>query len=245
MIRANNLSFGYDKNRTILKNISFDVKHGEIFGFLGPNGSGKSTTQKLLMGVLSGYQGNILINDESIKNRTRLFYEKIGVLFEQPYLYNTLSAVDNLKYFSNFYNKSCIRDIEELLDCVELKPEYRRKLVKVYSKGMKQRTSVARSLINSPKILFLDEPISGLDPAGAVLIKNIFKKEKEKGATIFLTTHNMFVADELCDRVAFISDGSIEAIDTPKNLKLTYGNSEESTLEEIFVKLTGRRLSDD
>ncbi|MCM1989367.1 ABC transporter ATP-binding protein [Oceanirhabdus seepicola] len=244
MIRVNNLSFGYYKNKKILKDINFHVKEGEIFGFLGPNGSGKSTTQKLLMGVLSGNQGDILINYEDIKNKTRLFYEDIGVLFEIPYLYNTLSAVDNLKYFSSFYKKSNIRDIEELLDCVELKTEYRKKQVKHYSKGMKQRTSVARSLINNPRILFLDEPISGLDPAGAILIKNIIKKEKEKGTTIFLTTHNMFVADELCDRVAFISDGYVETIDTPRNLKSTYGDSGESTLEDVFVKLTGRRLSD-
>lgn len=282
MIKVDNLFFGYKKNKNILKNVNFQVEPGEIFGFLGPNGSGKSTTQKVILGLLRGYYGDITLNNQNIKNINRDFYETIGVLFEMPHLYSTLSAVDNLKYFSSFYKENRRRDIEELLNLVELKAEYRRKQVKHYSKGMKQRTSVARALINNPNMLFLDEPISGLDPVGAMLIKNIIRKEKEKGTTVLLTTHNMFVADELCDRVAFIVDGQVKLIDTPKNLKSKYAenkveieylfqrkkcqttasideikkgfsfkfdnilsiHSKEYTLEDIFVKHTGRRLSD-
>lgn len=229
MIDVKEVYFSYGKNKEILSNINFSINKGEIFGFLGPNGAGKSTTQKILTGIMNNYKGQINIAGYDLQKVTKDYYEKIGVMFEMPYLYSNLSAVENLKYFSSFYHDNAIRNSNELLDLVQLKYDYRRKPVKSYSKGMKQRTSMARTLLNNPQILFLDEPISGLDPSGAVLIKNIIKKEKEKGTTIFLTTHNMFVADELCDRVAFIVDGKIKIIDTPKNLK--------STCEKNYVEV--------
>lgn len=281
MIKVNELCFTYGKDKNVLKGLDFSVGNGEIFGFLGPNGAGKSTTQKILTGILGGYKGEVMIGDFSLKNISKDFYQEIGVLFEMPYLYSTLSAIDNLKYFASFYDKSRVRRIDELLNLVELKSGYMKKQVKSYSKGMKQRVSMARAILNSPKILFLDEPVSGLDPTGAVLIKNIIKEEKQKGTTIFLTTHNMYVADELCDRVAFIVNGEIKVIDTPKNLKSTCDqkqieieflingqkkqsvlevaelkrglpmeydhivsiHSKEYTLEDVFIRLTGRGLS--
>lgn len=179
---------------------------------------------------------------------TQGFFRKIGVLFEFPYLYANLSALDNLHYFSSFYPKEQLRDAEELLEELEFKRDFLRKPVSSYSKGMRQRVSMARALISNPKLLFLDEPTSGLDPAGAVLFRRIIEDERQKGTTVFVTTHNMLDADLLCDRVAFISNGNIVALDTPRNLKeqnsshsivvdyLYQGRREEQTIEAPELK---------
>ena len=141
------------------------------------------------------------------------------MLFEFPYLYTNLSALDNLHYFASFYPADSRRDINELLELLEFKKDFLKKPVSSCSKGMRQRVSMARALLNNPQLLFLDEPTSGLDPQGAVLFRGIIEEERKKGTTVFLTTHNMMDADLLCDRVAFIADGEIKAIDTPKKLK--------------------------
>ncbi|MCC0650525.1 ABC transporter ATP-binding protein [Clostridioides sp. ZZV15-6598] len=280
MIKVKELTFSYGKDKQILHGLDFDVKEGEIFGFLGPNGSGKSTTQKILNGVLKGYGGQVSLFGKEVEAYTESLYQKIGVLFEFPYLYTNLSAIDNLEYFSSFYPKKQRRDIGELLDLLEFKKEFINKPVSSYSKGMKQRISMARALISNPRLLFLDEPTSGLDPSGAVLFRKIIEEERKKGTTIFLTTHNMLDADLMCNRVAFIADGKIMAIGSPKNLKVKNSNnkvevefiyygkresksldmeelesgmtfeydeilsvhSKEPTLEEIFIKYTGRML---
>ena len=211
MIEVRDLVFSYRKDKQTLHGLTFSVRDGEIFGFLGPNGSGKSTTQKILTGILKGHGGTVSLFGKDMR--------KIGVLFEFPYLYANLSALDNLNYFASFYPKEQRRDAEELLDELDFKKDFLKKPVSSYSKGMRQRISMARALISNPKLLFLDEPTSGLDPAGAVLFRKIIEKERKKGTTIFLTTHNMLDADLLCDRVAFISGGNIAALDTPGNLK--------------------------
>ncbi len=219
MIKVKDLTFSYQKNKEILHGLTFSVSDGEIFGFLGPNGSGKSTTQKILTGILSGHEGEVEIFNQSATVNLKEFKEKIGVLFEFPYLYSNLSALDNLKYFASFYPVKNRRDIYELLEMLDFKKDYLKKPVASYSKGMRQRVSMARALLNNPQLLFLDEPTSGLDPSGAVLFRKIIEEEKKKGTTVFLTTHNMVDADLLCDRVAFIADGEIKALDTPKRLK--------------------------
>lgn len=244
MIEVKNLTFSYGKDKQALHGLNFTVKDGEIFGFLGPNGSGKSTTQKILTGILQGHGGEVSLFGRDISTaHTQAFFQKIGVLFEYPYLYANLSAVDNLKYFSSFYPQAQLRDVNELLDELEFKKDFLKKPVASYSKGMRQRVSMARALISNPKLLFLDEPTSGLDPTGAVLFRRIIEKERRKGTTVFLTTHNMLDADLLCDRVAFLSGGNIVALDTPRNLKeqnsskrvmVTYlyrGKRDEKTLE--------------
>lgn len=244
MIEVRNLTFSYGKDKQALHGLNFTVQDGEIFGFLGPNGSGKSTTQKILRGILQGHGGEVSLFGRDISTaHTQAFFQKIGVLFEYPYLYANLSAVDNLKYFSSFYPQAQLRDVNELLDELEFKKDFLKKPVASYSKGMRQRVSMARALISNPKLLFLDEPTSGLDPTGAVLFRRIIEKERRKGTTVFLTTHNMLDADLLCDRVAFLSGGNIVALDTPRNLKeqnsskrvvVTYlyrGKRDEKTLE--------------
>ena len=220
MIEVKDLTFSYGKEKQALHGLNFTVEEGEIFGFLGPNGSGKSTTQKILTGILKGYHGIASVFGKDIRNiHAHDFFQKIGVLFEFPYLYTNLSALDNLKYFSSFYPGEQLRDAEELLDELEFKRDFLRKPVSSYSKGMRQRVSMARALVSNPKLLFLDEPTSGLDPTGAVLFRKIIENERKKGTTIFVTTHNMLDADLLCDRVAFIANGYIVALDTPRNLK--------------------------
>ncbi len=244
MIEVRNLTFSYGKDKQALHGLNFTVQDGEIFGFLGPNGSGKSTTQKILTGILQGHGGEVSLFGRDISTaHTQAFFQKIGVLFEYPYLYANLSAVDNLKYFSSFYPQAQLRDVNELLDELEFKKDFLKKPVASYSKGMRQRVSMARALISNPKLLFLDEPTSGLDPTGAVLFRRIIEEERRKGTTVFLTTHNMLDADLLCDRVAFLSGGNIVALDTPRNLKeqnsskrvvVTYlyrGKRDEKTLE--------------
>ena len=249
MIEVKNLTFSYGKDKQALHGLNFTVGDGEIFGFLGHNGSGKSTTQKILTGILKGHGGMVSLFGKDIRNvHAQEFFQKIGVLFEFPYLYANLSALDNLHYFSSFYPKEQLRDAEEVLDELEFKRDFLRKPVSSYSKGMRQRVSMARALISNPKLLFLDEPTSGLDPTGAVLFRRIIENERRKGTTVFVTTHNMLDADLLCDRVAFISNGNIVALDTPKNLKaqnsnhrivvdyLYQGRREEKTLEAPEIK---------
>lgn len=248
MIEVKNLTFSYGKDKQALHGLNFTVEDGEIFGFLGPNGSGKSTTQKILTGILKEYGGMVSLFGKDLKEmHMEEFLRKIGVLFEFPYLYTNLSALDNLRYFSSFYPKEQLRDVEEVLDELEFRKDFLRKPVSSYSKGMRQRVSMARALISNPKLLFLDEPTSGLDPTGAVLFRRIIEKERQKGTTVFVTTHNMLDADLLCDRVAFISNGNIAALDTPGNLKEQNSNhgahSQEPTLEDIFIWYAGRRLS--
>ena len=238
MIEVKDLTFSYGKDKQALHGLDFTVEDGEIFGFLGPNGSGKSTTQKILTGILRGYGGRVSLFGEDRNNiHTQDFFQKIGVLFEFPYLYANLSAIDNLHYFSSFYPKDQLRAAEELLEELEFKKDFLRRPVSSYSKGMRQRVSMARALISNPKLLFLDEPTSGLDPAGAVLFRRIIEKERQKGTTVFVTTHNMFDADLLCDRVAFLSNGNIVALDTPGNLKEQ--NSSRSIVVEYVYQ--GRR----
>lgn len=222
MITVKNLSFSYTK-KPFIENVSFDVKTGEIFGFLGPSGAGKSTLQKILTGLLTGYKGSVVVGGGEVCEHTNSFYEKIGVDFEFPSLYEKLTARENLKFFSSLYQKQ--GDIDRLLAQVGLLTDADKK-VSDFSKGMKARLNFIKALLHDPEILFLDEPTSGLDPSNAQVMKDMILSEKARGKTIILTTHNMYDATELCDRVAFIVDGAINALDTPRNLIMMRGASE-------------------
>jgi fluoroquinolone transport system ATP-binding protein len=222
MIRVENLAFSYTK-QPFLENISFGVNRGEIFGFLGPSGAGKSTLQKILTGLITTYSGNAVINGVESREHKDSFYENIGVDFEFPSLYEKLTARQNLKFFGSLYTKK-LWDEEELLSKVGLLQDADKK-VSDYSKGMKSRLNFIKALLHDPDILFLDEPTSGLDPTNSKVMKDIILEEKAKGKTIILTTHNMLDATELCDRVAFIVDGKMKALDTPHNLIMSKGAS--------------------
>lgn len=239
MIEVNELDFSYSSRRKFIEGLSFSVGDGEIFGFLGPSGAGKSTVQKILTGILKHYEGSAKVLGTEIKNGRRDFYQRIGVDFEFPNLYGKFTALENLKFFGALYNRTCY-DPMELLERVGLKNDADKK-VSSYSKGMKMRLSFIRSIQHKPDLIFLDEPTSGLDPANSRTIKEMILEQKREGKSILLTTHNMHDAEELCDRVAFIVDGSIKAIDTPNNLRLQKGGSTVSyTFTENGAHLTAK-----
>ena len=223
MIEVENISHSYTNDDVFAVNdVSFTIGKGEILGFLGPSGAGKSTTQGVLCGLLALQSGKISIDGKERSGRPdKAFFNRIGVGFEIPNVYKKLTGLDNLKFHAKLYNRET-EDPMKILELVGLVEEARKK-TGAYSKGMKQRIGFARSMINKPDIWFLDEPTMGLDPTTANSIKGIIRRKQDEGTTIFLTTHNMFVADELCGRVAFIVDGKIVALDTPKNLKLKHG----------------------
>ena len=220
MIQVSHLSFSYTK-RPFIQDMTFSVGSGEIFGFLGPSGAGKSTLQKILLGMLPGYQGSAMVNGRECKNHGADFYESIGVDFEYSTMYEKLTARENLQFFSSLYRRQD-RAIPELLAAVGLEHDAD-KQVSDYSKGMKSRLNFVKALLHDPKLLFLDEPTSGLDPTSSRLMKDLILAEKRRGKTILLTTHNMQDAAELCDRVAFIVGGTIYALDSPHNLTLSRG----------------------
>ncbi|QFT89705.1 Fluoroquinolones export ATP-binding protein [Bacillus sp. THAF10] len=218
MIEVCELSFRYKKSAApILKNISFEVKKGEIFGFLGPSGAGKSTAQKILIGLLSDYYGSVKVFGQEMKQKKNNFYEQIGVAFEFPNFYHKLTGLENLRLFQKLYTKETVQP-ESLFAQVGLTEAANLRFEK-YSKGMKMRLNFCRALLNDPDILFLDEPTSGLDPNNSKLLKDIILAKKSEGKTVILTTHHMHLAEELCDRVAFMVEGELALIDTPANLK--------------------------
>ena len=222
ILYVSNLEYNYPKSeKKAVNNISFNVDKGEIFGFLGPNGAGKSTTQKLIMGLLKNYHGTINILGKNLDLWRSDLYEHIGVCFETPNHYQKLTGLENLNLFASFY-KSETKDPNELLKLVDLDKDAKQR-VGSYSKGMKTKLNFIRSLLNNPQMLFLDEPTAGLDPVSARQVKNIILEQKNQGTTIFLTTHNMTDADELCDRVGFLVDGNLSLIENPKDLKLRHG----------------------
>ena len=247
MIQVNHLSFSYTP-KPFIQDMSFSVAEGEIFGFLGPSGAGKSTLQKILLGMLPLYQGSAIVNGTECKKHGPDFYESIGVDFEYSTLYEKLSAIENLRFFSSLYHKPA-RPIPELLAMVGLENDGDKR-VSEYSKGMKSRLNFVKALAHDPKLLFLDEPTSGLDPTNSRLMKDIILAEKRKGKTILLTTHNMQDAAELCDRVAFIVGGRIYALDSPHNLIMAKGAAELTYTwldrgEEEFASCPLDQLSED
>ena len=282
-ISAEDLTYRYG-DLTAVDHINFNVSQGEILGFLGPNGAGKTTTVKMLTGQMKPKGGRAVLLGMDVSRNIEKVQGHIGVCFETTNLYEQMSAVENLNLFARLFGTQPF-DAVELLERVGLASRGKDK-AETYSKGMKQRLMVARSLVNQPKILFLDEPTAGLDPTSSEAIREVILKEKERGATVFLTTHDMMEADKLSDRVGFINQGKIVALETPHNLKQQYGkralraqvarpdgglesreiimdepetagavrelfgqeqvvtiHSEEASLEDIFINITGRGLS--
>ncbi|MGV0812809.1 ABC transporter ATP-binding protein [Mycolicibacterium boenickei] len=219
IISVHQLTFTYPKSdQPAVRGMDFTVGRGEIFGFLGPSGAGKSTTQKLLIGLLRGHGGQAAVWGRDPLDWGPDYYQRVGVSFELPNHYQKLTGLENLKFFSSLYDGPTA-DPMQLLEAVGLADAADTRVAK-YSKGMQMRLTFARSLINQPELLFLDEPTSGLDPVNARKVKDIVLALKAEGRTIFLTTHDMSTADELCDRVAFVVDGAIVALDSPAELKI-------------------------
>lgn len=219
VIAVENLVFSYPKApEPTLRGMDFAVGPGEIFGFLGPSGAGKSTTQKLLIGLLRGHDGRATVWGRDPRDWGPDYYQRVGVSFELPNHYQKLTGLENLRFFASLYDVPTA-DPAQLLESVGLGDAATIRVGK-YSKGMQMRLTFARALLNRPELLFLDEPTSGLDPVNARRVKDIIADLKAQGRTVFLTTHDMATADELCDRVAFVVDGRIAALDSPAELKV-------------------------
>jgi len=238
-IKVSDLTRDYNGLRAV-DGISFDVEPGEVFGFLGPNGAGKTTTIKMLTGQLRPTAGMARVAGCDVVEQRQQLKPQIGVVFEHQNIYERLSARDNLLFAARLYGVPKTR-VEEMLARVGLTERAREKTVK-YSNGMKQRLLIARALLHEPKVLFLDEPTRGLDPHIARGIRAFIAELAQQGVTVFLTTHYMEEADQLSDRVAIIDQGRIVALDTPERLKAELGEDEKTTLEDVFVQLTGRQL---
>ena len=285
IFKVENLRFKYHNNKTdVIKGINFEIKEGEIFGFLGPSGAGKSTTQKILIKILEDFRGKITYNGKDITKYGNDFYEEIGVSFEMPIHFSKMTCMENVDFFLKLYKKNA--NVEKLLKRLGLW-EDRNKMVGEFSKGMKIRLNIVRALLNEPKMLFLDEPTNGLDPANAMILKEMIKEFRAAGGTVFITSHIMADIEQLCDRVAFNVDGRIKEIDSTRKLKIRYGkrslkleykengktkaqefamdgigkneeflnllqskeietiHSGETTLEDIFIQVTGVSLKDE
>lgn len=267
------------KDKVVLNNITFNVRKNEIFGLLGPSGSGKTTTIKILTSQIMPTSGEASILNNDVYSFDRSILSRVGILSDNSGVYERLTVWDNLKLFADICGADK-KSIEDILERVGLGDD-KRTAVKKLSKGMKQRLILARSIINKPELLFLDEPTSSLDPSISNEIHNLLKEINSEGTTIFLTTHDMVEADKLCDRIAFLNNGTIVEVDSPENLKLKYAkpviqvklkcqdnkiflsknaenaekirswiatdelesiHSYEPSIEEIFLKVTGRKL---
>jgi ABC-2 type transport system ATP-binding protein len=279
-IEVENLSRTFNSLRAV-DNISFSVDAGEIFGFLGHNGAGKTTTIRMLSGQLRPTSGRSRVAGCDIVTEQQRLKPLIGVVSEHQNLYERMSGRENLEFAARLYGQDTQR-VDAALEQVDLLARASDK-VQHYSNGMKQRLLIARAILHGPQIVFLDEPTRGLDPIVGREIRRLIVDMSKQGVTIFLTTHYMEEADQLCDRVAFLSEGRIVALDSPGNLKTAHGqhrvnvsldngeflsvaldggdagrelqqliskgqvrtlHSAEATLEQVFIQLAGRRLSE-
>jgi ABC-2 type transport system ATP-binding protein len=236
-IEVENLTRNYN-GLCAVDGISFDVEVGEIFGFLGPNGAGKTTTIRMLTGQLRPSAGEARVVGCDVVEERQELKPQIGVVFEYQNVYERLSARDNLLFSARLYGVDRGRVGEVLMQVGLMGRE--RERIKNYSNGMKQRLLIARALLHEPKVLFLDEPTRGLDPGVARELRALVAELAKGGVTVFLTTHYMEEADRLCHRVAIIDEGHIIALGTPDRLKMEYGPGQGATLEDVFIRLTGR-----
>ncbi|MEO3876703.1 ABC transporter ATP-binding protein [Nonomuraea sp. B12E4] len=219
VVEVEDLTFSYPKTaEPAVKGMSFTVAQGEVFGFLGPSGAGKSTTQKILTGLLTGHGGRVGVWGKDPADWGSAYYQRIGVSFELPNLYHKLTALENLQFFASLY-AGPTEDPMALLESVDLAGDAHTRVGR-FSKGMQMRLVFIRALAHRPELLFLDEPTSGMDPVNARRVKDLIRQMREQGRTVFLTTHDMATAEELCDRVAFVVDGKIAALDTPAEHKV-------------------------
>jgi ABC-2 type transport system ATP-binding protein len=238
MIKLNNLTKLYRGFRAV-DNLNLEIKKGVIFGFLGPNGAGKTTTIKMMAGVLKPTEGQVLIDDIDIAHDPSEAKRRIGFVPDQPFVYEKLTGREFLQFVAGLYglnhSQSLNGNMTQLLELFELS-HWSDELIESFSHGMKQRLIMCAALLHEPKVIVVDEPMVGLDPKAARLVKDIFKNQSQKGRTIFMSTHSLEVAQEVCQEIAIIQAGKIIATGTAEDLKRQAGV--DGNLENIFLKLT-------
>jgi ABC-2 type transport system ATP-binding protein len=242
---AQNLRKSFNEHKAV-NGASFTIYKGEIFGLLGPNGAGKTTTIRILSTVLEPDYGDVTIGGHSIRKNAGAVRQLIGVCPQELAFYPDLSAMDNLVFFGRMVGLDSQEARAQAIANLELMGLVERAKGKVdkFSGGMKRRINLAIALMGHPELLFLDEPTVGIDPQSRNNIYETIMGLKNKGMTILYTTHYMEEADRLCDRVAIMDGGQIITMDTPHNLKARIGSPDKVTLEDVFLKLTGRSLRD-
>ena len=238
MIEINNISKVYKKNKKVINNLSMKINNGEIFGFLGPNGAGKTTTIKMITGILDVDEGDILIDNYSIKSRPVEAKKNIGLVLDNPDVFLKLKGIEYLNFVADVYDvseKQRISVIKNLSEIFELKDVLNNK-IQSYSHGMKQKLAIISSLLNNPKNWILDEPMTGLDPKSFFELKNLMREHAQNGNAVFFSTHILDVAEKLCDRVAIINEGKLLFIGTYQEMKDEL--EENKSLEELFMEIT-------
>ena len=238
MIEINNISKEYKKNKKVINNLSMKINNGEIFGFLGPNGAGKTTTIKMITGILDVDEGDILIDNYSIKSRPVEAKKNIGLVLDNPDVFLKLKGIEYLNFVADVYDVSeeqRISVIKNLSEIFELKDVLNNK-IQSYSHGMKQKLLIISSLLSNPKNWILDEPMTGLDPKSFFELKNLMREHAKNGNAVFFSTHILDVAEKLCDRVAIINEGRLLFIGTYQEMKDEL--EENKTLEELFMEIT-------
>ena len=237
MIEIKNVSKSYKKGEKVIENISFNVKDGEIFGFIGLNGAGKTTTIKMMTGILEIDEGDILIDGKSIINNPIEAKKQFGLVPDSPDMFLKLKGIEYLNFIADCYNVSKedrIEKIEKYAREFEIYDDLQNK-IESYSHGMRQKIVLIGVLLHNPQNWILDEPITGLDPKSSFNLKTLMKEHARQGKTVFFSTHILEIAEKLCDRIAVINKGKIIFIGTMDELKNKFGN--KKTLEEIFLNI--------
>lgn len=223
-----------------VNDISLSIDRGEIFGFLGPNGAGKTTTIKMLAGLLKPDKGTIVINGHNLADEPAICKQETGYIPDRPWLYEKLTGMEFLQFIASLYKldeDSFEKTTTHFLELFDLS-EWRDHLIESYSHGMRQKLIMTSVFMLDQPLLIIDEPMVGLDPKSARLVKELFKQKAEKGTTIFLSTHSLEIAEELCHRIAIITEGKILTSGSMEMLRSEAGKK-DSGLEDIFLELTG------
>src|SRR5437588_7523643 len=227
-------------NFTAVDGVSLDVGSGEIHGFLGPNGAGKTTTIRIIAGLLKPTSGRVLVNGHDLATEPELAKASLGFIPDRPFIYEKLTAGEFLRFHAGLYgleDRLVPGRVREMLDLFEL-GRWENELVESFSHGMKQRLVMSAAFLHRPRAVLVDEPMVGLDPRGARLIKNVFRRMSERGVAILMSTHTLEVAQEMCDRISIILKGRIIAAGTVDELRRLAGSQDEQ-LTPVFLKLTG------